>query len=69
MREGGERKYLFLFLDIIQSQCSKYRLDFYFKPEEKIHKSLINIAQHGVHKTHTGTYMSVAVCFFFLSFF
>lgn len=29
----NKRKYLFLFLDIIQGKCSKYWLDFYFKPE------------------------------------
>lgn len=27
-----EEKYLFLFFDVIQGKCSKYWLDFYFKP-------------------------------------
>lgn len=30
----NKNKYLFLLLDIIQGKCSKYRLNFYFKPKK-----------------------------------
>lgn len=64
MRDEGGRKYLFLFLDIIQSQRSKYRLDFYFKPGGQMHnRSLVNIAQP------SDTCASVAFCLFLSVFF